>query len=68
MSAEDSFYPPNTGRFDERRETIFGYLSVEELTMGEDTKARVERVGPDSIFSFSGGELGLRLSTNRKIT
>jgi hypothetical protein len=69
VSAEDSLYPPpDTGHFDERPETVFVYLSVEDLPTGEDVEALVERVESDLIFSFSGGELGLRLSTNRKIT
>ncbi len=69
VSAEDSLYPPpDTGHFDERPETVFVYLSVEDLPTGEDVEALVERVESDLIFSFSGGELDLRLSTNRKIT
>jgi hypothetical protein len=38
-------------------ETVFVYLSVEELPTGEDMEARVERVAFGSIFSllFSPG-------------
>ncbi len=53
VSAEDSLYPPpDEGRFERETETVFVYLSVEELTPGEDIEARVERVESGSLFSF----------------
>lgn len=58
VSAEDSLYPPpDEGRFEGETETVFVYLSVEELPTGEDMEARVERVASDSMFSllFSPG-------------
>lgn len=58
VSAEDSLYPPpDEGRFEGETETVFVYLSVEELPTGEDMEARVERVASGSMFSllFSPG-------------
>lgn len=58
VSAEDSLYPPpDEGRFEGETETVFVYLSVEELPTGEDMEARVERVASGSVFSllFSPG-------------
>jgi len=58
VSAEDSLYlPPDEGRFEGETETIFVYLSVEELPTGEDMEARVKRVTSGSMFSllFSPG-------------
>jgi hypothetical protein len=53
VSAEDSLYPPpDEGRFEEETETVFMYLSVEELPTGEDMEARVEREESGSMFSF----------------
>ncbi len=58
MTAQNSLYPPpDVGRFEERPETIFVYLSVEGLPSGEDVEARVEKVGSVSMFSlFLGSE------------
>jgi hypothetical protein len=51
VSAEDSLYPPpDEGRFEGETETVFVYLSVEELPTGEDMEARVERVASGSMF------------------
>jgi hypothetical protein len=56
VSTEDSLYPPpDTNRFEGRPETIFVYLSVEDLSSGEEMEARVERAESDSVFSLSFG-------------
>ena len=58
VSAEDSLYPPpDEGHFRGEVETVFVYLSVEELPTGDDIEARLERVASGSIFSllFSPG-------------
>ncbi len=58
VSAEDSLYPPpDEGRFEGGTESVFVYLSVEELPTGEDMEARVEREESGSMFSllFSPG-------------
>lgn len=53
VSPENSLYPPpDTAHFEEPPETIFVYLSVEELPNVEDMEARVERVGSGSVFSL----------------
>jgi hypothetical protein len=53
VSAEDSLYPPpDEGRLEGGTETIFVYLSVEDLPTGEDMEARVERVTSGSVFSL----------------
>ena len=53
VSGEDSLYPPpDTSRFDEPTETIYVYLSVEDLPGAEDLEARVERVGSASVLSL----------------
>ncbi len=53
VSEEDSLYPPpDVGRFRERPETIFVYLSVEDVPGVEDMEARVERAGSASAFSL----------------
>jgi hypothetical protein len=56
VSAEDSLYPPpDTGHFDERPETVFVYLSVEDLPTGEDVDAgREGGVGLDLLFFGRG--------------
>lgn len=61
VSAENSLYPPpDTGRFEGRPETVFVYLSVEDLPSGEDMEAHVERAGSGSVFSlFFGSRTGL---------
>ena len=56
VSSEDSLYPPpDTSRFEERPQTVFVYLSVEDLPSGEDMEARVERMGSGSVFSLLFG-------------
>jgi len=56
VSTEDSLYPPpDTNRFEGQPETIFVYLSVEDLSNGEEMEARVERAESDSVFSLSFG-------------
>ena len=61
VSTEDNLYPPpDTSYFEEQPETVFVYLSVEDLPSGEDMEARVERAGSGSAFSLlfgSGGGL-----------
>jgi hypothetical protein len=53
VSEENSLYPPpDTAHFEESPETIFVYLSVEELPNVEDMEARVERTGSGSMFSL----------------
>ena len=51
VSAENSLYPPpDEGRFQGGAETVFVYLSVEGLPIGEDMEARVEREESGSMF------------------
>jgi hypothetical protein len=51
VSTEDSLCPPpDTTRFEGRPETVFVYLSVEDLPRGEEMEARVERAESDSVF------------------
>lgn len=53
VSPENSLYPPpDTAHFEGPPETIFVYLSVEELPSVEDMEAQVERVGSGSVFSL----------------
>lgn len=53
VSPENSLYPPpDTARFEEPPETIFVYLSVEELPGVEGMEARVERAESGSAFSL----------------
>ena len=53
VSPENSLYPPpDTARFEEPPETIFVYLSVEELPSVEGMEARVERAESGSAFSL----------------
>ena len=53
VSPENSLYPPpDTANFEEPPETIFVYLSVEELPSVEEMEARVERTGSGSVFSL----------------
>ena len=53
VSPEDSLYPPpDTAHFEEPPETIFVYLSVEELPGVENLEARVERAESGSAFSL----------------
>jgi hypothetical protein len=53
VSSENSLYPPpDTAHFEEPPETIFVYLSVEELPDVENMEARVERAGSGSVFSL----------------
>jgi hypothetical protein len=61
VSTEDSLYPPpDTTRFKGRPETVFVYLSVEDLPRGEEMKARAERAESDSVFPlFFGRRPGL---------
>jgi hypothetical protein len=63
VSSEDSLYPPpDTSRFEERPQTVFVYLSVEDLSSGEDMEARVERAESGSVFSlFFGRGAGLEV-------
>jgi hypothetical protein len=56
LSAENSLYPPpDTSRFEGPPETIFVYLSVEDLPNVEDMEARFQRVGSGSVFSLLFG-------------
>lgn len=56
VSAEDSLYPPpDVNYFGERPETIFVYLSVEDLPTGGDLQARVQRSGSRSALSILFG-------------
>jgi len=56
VSEEDSLYPPpDTNRFEGRPETVFVYLSVEDLPSVEDMEARAERAGSGSLFSLIFG-------------
>lgn len=60
VSAQNSLYPPpDTSRFEEPPETIFVYLSVEDLPGVEDMEARFERVGSGSVFSLFGPGVGI---------
>ncbi len=53
VSAEDSLYPPpDVNYFGERPETVYVYLSVEDLPTGEDMRADVRRSGSGSAFSL----------------
>ena len=53
VSAQDRLYPPpDVNYFGERPETVFVYLSVEDLPTGEDMRARVERSGSSSAISL----------------
>ena len=53
VSPEDSLYPPpDTAHLEEPPETIFVYVSVEELPSVEDIEAQVERAGSGSMFSL----------------
>ena len=53
VSPENSLYPPpDTAHFEEPPETIFVYLSVEELPDVEGMEARVERAESGSAFSL----------------
>jgi hypothetical protein len=53
VSSENSLYPPpDTARFEVPPETIFVYLSVEELPSVEGMEARVERAESGSVFSL----------------
>jgi hypothetical protein len=53
VSPENSLYPPpDTARFEEPPESIFVYLSVEELPGVEGMEARVERAELGSAFSL----------------
>lgn len=56
VSAENRLYPPpDVNYFGERPETIYVYLSVEDLPTGEDMRARVQRSGSGSAFSLFFG-------------
>ncbi|MDP8951281.1 MAG: hypothetical protein M3N18_03405 [Actinomycetota bacterium] len=56
VSAENSLYPPpDTGRFEEPPETVFVYLSVEDLPSGEDMEARVQREESGSAYALLFG-------------
>ena len=53
VSGENSLYPPpDTVHFEEPPETVFVYLSVEELPGVEDMEAQAERVRSGSMFSL----------------
>ena len=53
VSAENRLYPPpDVNYFSRRPETIFVYLSVEDLPTGEDMRAEVRRSGSGSAFSL----------------
>lgn len=57
VSAENSLYPPpDVNYFLERPQTVFVYLSVEDLPTGEDMRAQVLRSGSGSAFSLFFGE------------
>ena len=57
VSAENRLYPPpDVNYFGERPETIFVYLSVEDLPTGEDMRAQVRRSGSGSALSLFFGE------------
>ena len=61
VSTEDNLYPPpDTSYFEEQPDTVFVYLSVEDLSSGEEMEARVERAESDSVFPlFFGRRPGL---------
>ena len=53
VSEQDRLYPPpDVGRFRGRPETVFVYLSVEDVPSVRGLEARVERTGSASVFSF----------------
>jgi hypothetical protein len=53
ISSENSLYsPPDTARFEVPPETIFVYLSVEELPEVEGMEARVQRTASGAAFSL----------------
>jgi hypothetical protein len=53
VSPKNSLYPPpDTAHFDEPPDTIYVYLSVEELPEVENMEARVERAGSGTVFSL----------------
>ena len=57
VSAENRLYPPpDVNYFSQRPETIFVYLSVEDLPTGEDMRAQVRRSGSGSALSLFFGE------------
>ena len=58
VSAEDRLYPPpDVNYFTQRPETVFVYMSVEDLPTGEDMRAEVRRAGNGSALSLLlGGE------------
>lgn len=56
VSAESSLYPPpDTGHFEAPPETVYVYLSIQDLPGGEDMEARVQRAGSGSLFSLLFG-------------
>lgn len=56
VSAENRLYPPpDVNYFGERPETVYVYLSVEDLPTGEDMRARVQRSGSRSALSMLFG-------------
>ena len=56
VSEDDSLYPPpDVSRFDGRPETIFVYLSVNDVPAVEDLEARVRRSGNASAFALLFG-------------
>ncbi|WP_166396845.1 hypothetical protein [Rubrobacter marinus] len=59
VSAENRLYPPpDVNYFGERPETVYVYLSVEDLPTGEDMRAEVRRSGSGSALSLFFGEDG----------
>lgn len=59
VSAENRLYPPpDVNHFGERPETVYVYLSVEDLPTGEDLRAQVQRSGSGSAFSLLFGRDG----------
>ena len=57
VSAENRLYPPpDVNYFGERPETVFVYLSVEDLPTGEDMRAEVRRSGSGSALALFFGE------------
>ena len=53
VSERDSLYrPPDAGRLRGRPETVFVYLSVNDVQGVEDMTAQVERSGSASVFSL----------------
>jgi len=56
VSEQDRLYPPpDVGRFRERPETVFVYLTVDDLPNVEDLEARVEKSGNASVFGLLFG-------------